>query len=245
MTRRELRRRTVLAAVASIALPAGSGRADCPVPDTFAIDPGSLPATAAALAKHHLSVVALGGAATLGGPAHGAEFTWPARLESRLRSAFPGATVTVGVRAIARQSDVTLMDTLGNVLSEVKPALVIWGPGASAAARGVDLDTFMSRVNEIVAKVRAAGADMILMTLQYAPSVSRVLNLVPYREAVLRGADDAGVPVLDRYELMRFWSDTGFLDLDATNGDERIRVSRTLYGCMAEILAGAIVDATK
>jgi hypothetical protein len=198
----------------------------CPVPDPFTISPNDLPATKAALAKGTLTVLALGGASTLGGPAKGARFT-------------------VAMRAVARESDAALLTSLETSLASVKPALVVWGPGGSAAARGDDLDTFLSTINEVIGQVRVADADLILMTLQYAPSVSRLVNLGPYRMAVLRGGNDAGVPVLDRYELMRFWSDNDFLDLDATNADARIRVSRTLYDCMAEILANAIVDATK
>jgi acyl-CoA thioesterase-1 len=100
-------------------------------------------------------------------------------------------------------------------------------------------------LNDVIGKVRLAGADLLLMTLQYAPSVSRLVNLYPYRMAVIRAGDDAGVPVLDRYELMRFWNDNDFLNLDATNADDRIHVSRALFDCMAEILGGAIVDAAK
>lgn len=219
--------------------------ATCPLPDDFSFDAADLPATSTAIAKGDLNVLALGGAATLGGPAGGAAFTYPARLEARLREALPKVTITVAVRAVARETDAVLLSELDTSLSTVKPALVIWGPGASAAARGDDLDTFMGTLSDATSKIRLAGADLILMTLQYAPSVSRLVNLPPYRMAVIRAAEEAGVPVLDRYELMRFWSDNDFLNLDATNANERIRVSRTLYDCMAEILGKAIVDAAK
>ena len=83
------------------------------------------------------------------------------------------------------------------------------------------------------------------MTLQYAPSVARVINLFPYRMAVIHAGELADVPVLDRYELMRFWSDNGFLDLDATDAGDRVQVARKLYDCMAEILTTGIVDAVR
>ncbi len=83
------------------------------------------------------------------------------------------------------------------------------------------------------------------MTLQYGPSVARVLNLYPYRMAVIRSAETAGVPVLDRYELMRFWSDSGFLDLDVTGSAERVQVARTIYDCMADILTRGITGAIR
>jgi hypothetical protein len=241
-----MNRRTALALLGSLTIAGGSVHAaTCPVPDDFTFQGGALAATTAAIAKRDLTILALGGASTIGGPAGGTAFTYPARLEARLREALPGVTVKVAVRAVPRERDVTLLAELDTSLAALKPALVVWGPGGSAAARGDDLDTFTGTLNDAIGKIRLAGADLILMTLQYAPSVSRLVNLYPYRMAVIRAGDDAGVPVLDRYELMRFWSDSDFLNLDATNADDRIRVSRALFGCMAEILGGAIVDAAK
>jgi len=219
--------------------------AECPTPDVFVIPDGWLPATKEAIARRALTILILGGAATLGGPARGTEFTYPSRLAVRLRDAFPGLTIKVVVHAVSRQSDADLAGKLDAELAAEKPALVIWGPGASAAGRGDDLDTFIDNVTGTIDKIRAADADLILMTLQYAPSVARVINLFPYRVAVLRAGEMAGVPVMDRYELMRFWSDNNFLDLDATESADRVQVARKLYDCMAEILTGGIVDAVR
>jgi acyl-CoA thioesterase I len=219
--------------------------AECPTPDVFVIPDGWLPATKQAIAKRALTILILGGAATLGGPAQGAEFTYPSRLVARLRDAFPGLTIKIVVRAVSRQSDADLESKLVADLAAEKPALVIWGPGTSAAGRGDDLDTFIDNVTGTVDKIRAADSDLILMTLQYAPSVARVINLFPYRVAVLRAGEMAGVPVMDRYELMRFWSDNNFLDLDATEAGDRVQVARKLYDCMAEILTGGIVGAVR
>lgn len=219
--------------------------ASCPTPDAFVIAPDDLPATREAVAHRALTILVLGGAATLGSPANGEEFTYPARLRARLTDAIPGLKVTVVVRAVPRQSGADLAQKISADLTAAKPALVVWGSGASAAGRGDDLDTFIGEITGTVGKVKAAGADLILMTLQYAPSVARVINLAPYRSAVIRAGEMAGVPVLDRYELMRFWSDNDFINLDATDAKDRIQVARKLYDCMAEILAEGIVDAVR
>jgi hypothetical protein len=220
-----------------------SQAASCPTPDEFVVTADSLPATKAAIGRRALTILALGGAATLGAPAQGAEYTYPSRLKTRLSEALPGVTINVVVLAVPRQSSADLDLKLTAELAATKPALVIWGPGASAAGRGDDLDSFIGSVTQAVGKIQSNGADLILMTLQYAPSVARVINLPPYRSAVLQAGEMAGVPVLDRYELMRFWSDTDFLDLDATAVQMRILVARKLYDCMSEILSKAIVDA--
>jgi hypothetical protein len=217
----------------------------CPMPDAFAIQAGSLPATKAAVAKRQLTIMALGGAATIGTAAHGAEFNYPSRLAARLGRALPAVTIKMVIRASPRQPEADFQRMLDTNLAGDKPALVIWGPGASAAGRGDDLDTFVGDVSAAIEKIRLAGADLILMTLQYAPSVARVVNLPPYRMAVMRAAETANTPVLDRYEMMRFWSDNGFLDLDVSDGQDRVRVARKLYDCMGEILAEGIVDALK
>ena len=217
--------------------------ASCPTPDAFVIADDALPATRAAIGKRALTILTLGGAATLGGPAQGTEYTYPSRLKARLTEALPGVAINIVVLAVPRQSSADLDLKLNAELAATKPALVIWGAGASAAGRGDDLETFIGGVTRAVDKIQSNGADLILMTLQYAPSVARVINLPPYRSAVLQAGEMAGVPVLDRYELMRFWSDTDFLDLDATAAETRVLVARKLYDCMAEILTKAIVDA--
>ncbi len=229
----------------AIGAPRPAGATACPIPDAFVVPAGSLVATAAAIRARSLTILTLGGSATLGAPAHGMEFTYPSRLVSRLHDKFPGVTIKSVVRAVPREAALDLQVRLDANLAGDKPALVIWGPGASAAGRGEDLDTFIGDVTGTVGKIRSAGVDLILMTLQYAPSVARVVNLYPYRTAVIRAAETANVPVLDRYELMRSWSDGGFLDLDATEVDDRVRVARKLYDCMAEVLAEGIADAVR
>lgn len=236
-----------LAALVLLAALLGFGRtvqaAHCPTPDEFVISADALPATKAAIGRRNLTVLTLGGAATLGAPAQGAEYTYPSRLKAKLAEALPGVTINMIVLAVPRQSSADLDQKLTAELAAANPALVIWGPGASAAGRGDDLDSFIGSVTWAVGKIQTSGADLILMTLQYAPSVARVINLPPYRSAVLQAGEMASVPVLDRYELMRFWSDTDFLNLDATAAEARVLVARKLYECMADILSKAIVDA--
>ena len=216
--------------------------ASCPTPDAFVIPAGEMAATKEAIGRRALTILFLGGSATLGGPAQGAEFTYPYRLAARLRDAFPGLAVTIVVRAIPRQTEAEVEAKLEATLAAEKPSLVIWGPGATAAGRGDDLDTFIGDVTDTVDKIKASGADLILMTLQYAPSVARVINLASYRKAVLRAGEMADVPVMDRYEFMRFWSDDNFLDLDATDAHDRVQVARKLFDCIAEILTDGLVD---
>lgn len=236
---------SILAAVAMLAMvsvhPARAE--DCPGPTTFTVGDGQLPATSAAIARRHLTILILGGAATAGSAAHGADFTYPARLAARLRERVAGLDVVVKVQTAARRSNADIIAGLEAELRQAHPALVIWGLGAGAAAHGEDLDAFARTVEDAVAAVRAANADVLLMTVQYAPSLMRLINLAPYRTAVVRVGDAAGVPVFDRYEFMRYWDASGLMNLDAIETNERIAVARKLFDCMADVMATGIVDA--
>lgn len=229
--------------LAGLVLTSGLARADaCPGPAGFEVSSGALPAVKAALAGRSLTVLALGGAATGGGAARGEGFTYPARLEARLRAALPGVAVRVLVDALPRRTDAEVEARLAARLAEDRPALVIWAPGATSAARGEDMETFGGVIAGTIARIRASGADLILMTGQYAPSLARLINLPAYRAAVLHAGDEAGVPVLDRYDLMRAWNDSGFLALDSVDAAARVRVARVLFDCLAEKLVRGIVD---
>lgn len=239
-----MRRMLILLAIAaSLASPARAER--CPEPTKFVIAETQLEMTRAAVKDRRLVILALGGAATAGAAAHDPAATYPARLQAHLGAGLPGVEVMVAVRSVSRRERADLLPALERDLAAVRPSLVIWGPGASAAARGEDVDDFAALIDAAIARTRAAHADVLLMTLQYAPSLLRLINLAPYRMAVIHAGESADVPVFDRYDFMRFWSDNGVMNLDATDKAERVRVARRLFDCIAQSLAEGIVDAVK
>jgi hypothetical protein len=185
----------------------------------------------------------LGGAATMGNAAHGDAFSTPGRLEARLRIALPGIEVRVSTRAGARRSALATLRELDADIVRTEPSLVIWNAGAIEAGRGTDLDQLTNSLQTGIERIREARADIILVDLQYAPSIARIIDLAPYRDAILGVAAANDVPVLDRYELMRDWSSSGLLDLDATAPTVRVEVARRLFDCIAAALAAPIASA--
>ena len=227
------------------AMPLAMAEDRCLSAGDFAPAPDALPATVRAVAAKTLTIMSMGGAATAGAAARGGQYTYSARLEARLRDALPGVAVRVVARVLPPRARGDASLTIAEDLKEIRPSLVIWGPGGNAAARGEDSDSFIGMVEDTVRRIKADDRDLILMTLQYAPAIASVVNLYPYRMAVLRAADTAGVPVLDRYELMREWNGSGFLNLNATEPGETVQVARALYDCMGRMLAEGIVHALR
>ena len=231
----------------AIAIP--TARADdlpCSVPDGLALNDLSLPAAKAQLATGKRLVVLVVGGASIGGIAAGGRtYSLPMRLEARLRAALPDKDIAVVTHAVEGGKTRMAADQMAAAIHDSGARLVIWETGSHAAMAGDDLEMFGTNLDSGINAVKDTHADLILMDLQYAPSIARVMNQAPYCD-VIRGASEmAGVPLFHRFDLMRAWNDNGELDLDAANASERIKIARKLYDCLAGVLAAGITQALR
>ncbi len=214
----------------------------CTVPPELALTQPPLPRLQAALAAHRpVTILALGGAATAGAAARGDAFTYPARLEAYLHARLPDATITVINRGMAGTSVSARMKQMAAELAKLRPALVIWAPGATEAGLSEDIGPFEANLREGVAEIRAADADLILIDLQFAPSIARVVALDRYNETIAGVAEAEDVPLLRRSEWMRYWNDNGVFDFDNTPRRDVVPTIRRLFDCLAHGLADTIV----
>ena len=94
-----------------------------------------------------------------------------------------------------------------------RPTLVIWQTGTVDAMRSVDPDDFRSAVDEGVAALQKAGADVVLMNLQYSPRTETMISVPPYLDNMRVVAQQHDVPLFDRFAIMRHWNDAGDFDL--------------------------------
>lgn len=228
-----------------LAAPAAADPAVCTIPDDLALSDQSLPAVHAAIAAHRpLTILTIGGASTAGLAAQGQAYTYPSRLEMLLRARLPGAVITVVNRGMPGNSTRARVDALGAELAEIKPTAVIWAPGSSEAGQSEDLGPFVDTLNEGVGLIRQAHADLILIDLQYAPSIARIIDLGRYNSAIAGVAEAEQIPLLRRSELMRHWNDTGEIDLEMTGRKAWTATIRHLFDCLATALTTTIVTAT-
>lgn len=212
--------------------------AECP---PTAVQAVPLPVSRAALrAGRALTVIAFGSSSTEGAGASAPEFTYPARLEALLRAALPDRELRVLNRGVGGQDVGEMLARMdADVLAE-RPQLVVWQAGANAALRGMDPQAFRGRLAEGLARLRAAGADVVLMDNQLAPVVvSRPLH--PYIAAALREAAAAlSVPIFSRTGLMRSWEAAGTPPAELLHADGLHHNDRG-YACVAEALAQSIL----
>ena len=211
---------------------------ECTVPERFYTFEPPLKKTPKALAGgRQVVIAALGGASSLGLAAGGLELAWPARLGSVLTERFPSARTKVINLAVTRQTAKRAAERLDRDVLPLKPTLVIWETGTMEAVRGLDIDEFRETVQAGIDKVRAAGAEAMLMNMQFSRETDTMIHFEPYLIAMRELSDVNDVPLFRRYDIMRHWAEHGSLDLRAKDSDKRRQVATRLYGCIGRAMA--------
>jgi len=150
----------------------------CAVPGYLLFGDSLLNRVNAAVTKEkELKIVALGGvSSTLPGP-DGPSFAYPARLEAALTRRLPGVKVTVTQLTRTRQTGAEMAESIGQLLLDQKPSLVIWQTGTYDAVRGTDPEEFRAAVSDGVEKLQAGGADVVLVNMQYSPRTESIVAI--------------------------------------------------------------------
>ena len=211
---------------------------DCSVPESFYEFQPILTKTTKALAgRREVRIAVLGGASTTGAAAGGVEFAWTARLASALHERFPSARTKVINLAVGGQTAKRAFERVDHDVLPLKPTLVIWETGTMEAVRGTDVDEFRQTVQTGVDKVRAAGAEMVLMNMQFSRATETVIHFAPYVAAMRELADANEVPLFRRRGIMRHWAETGVLDLRTREGEKSRELATKLYDCIGRAMA--------
>ena len=210
----------------------------CPTPEGFAAFEAPLPKTAKALAGGaEVVIVTLGGSSSFGSAAGGPGLSWPSRLAATLAGRFPAARVKVVNLATPRQTAREAADRLAREVLPSKPMLVIWETGTMEAVRGTGVDDFRETVQAGIDELRAAGIEVALMNAQFSRDADAVIPFAPYLGALRELADANEVPVFHRYGLMRYWAESGVLDLRAKDSEKRRKLAARLYDCLGRAMA--------
>jgi hypothetical protein len=237
----------LIATIALSCLPAWAAVAEpqpdaCDVPASFIESEIDLShATDEMKDKHRLDITVLGtGSSALAGP-DGARFAYPARLEEALKQQLPGSEIKVTAHVTPKQTTANMLGGLDKILAEDKPSLVVWQAGTADALNGVEADDFRSSLDTGIDKIQAAGADVILMNMQYSPRTASMLDVSAYADIMRRVAQQRSALLFDRLAIMQYWNDVGTFDLYAAT--KKYDMARQVHECIGRALASQIINA--
>jgi hypothetical protein len=237
--------KVIIAVLALLVLAQGAAFAApdaCDVPDSFiASDTDLTRVTSEVKDAHRLDITVIGtGSSSLSGP-DGARFAYPARLEDVLKQRLPGIDVKVTAHVQLRKTTADMDLSLEKILAEDKPALVVWQAGTADALSGVEPEDFRSSLDDGVDTIQTAGADVILMNMQYSPRTESMLDVSAYADVMHWVAQQRGALLFDRLGIMHYWNDNGTFDLYTAT--KNYDMARRVHDCIGWALASQIINA--
>lgn len=175
---------------------------ECRVPGAQLYTMAKLGAVRTALSENRaLKILAIGGSS-----APGASASYPAKLEAALERALPKIDVTIDHRGLPGEIASGASERLRTMVAEAEPDLVVWQVGTHDAIARVDADAFASSLSEAVAWIRSHGIDVVLVDPIYTASMVADVDYNRIVDAVRTVANEQQVPLVRRYEALRYLS---------------------------------------
>jgi hypothetical protein len=232
---------TMLAGVlANLPARAQNATQSCDVPDYLLASESALPKVADAVTKdHRLDILVIGSRSSTINTSEAVAY--PARLQATLKEKLPSVAVNVSVEIQAKKTAEEAAADFVKLMEAKKPTLVVWQTGTVDAMRSIDPDDFRSAVDEGVAALQNAGADVVLMNLQYSPRTETMISVPPYLDNMRVVAQQHDVPLFDRFSIMHQWNDSGDFDLFSTS--HGIELAKRVHDCLGQALSKFVIDA--
>ena len=217
--------------------------ANCEVPDYLLTSESTLPKVADAIkGGHSLDILVIGSrSSTINATSASEASAYPGRLQAVLKEKLPAIAVNVSVEIQAKKTAEEVAAGMVKLMEGKKPTLVIWQTGTVDAIRSTDPDDFRSGVDEGVAALHDAGADVILMNPQYSPRTETMISAPPYLDNMRVVAQQHDVPLFDRFAIMQHWNESGDFDLFSTF--HGIELAKRVHDCLGRALSRFVIDA--
>jgi acyl-CoA thioesterase-1 len=233
-----------LLAVAPTPLAADASAPRCVAPaDLTRLDLPSKRTAHRLASRELLMIVALGSSSTAGAGASSPEATYPSRLMAELAQRFRTQPIIVLNRGISGERAVDMLARFDESVAAERPDLVLWQVGTNAVLRGYEHSKSDALIREGIRRIKAIGADVVLIDPQFAPKVIAQPEIEDMVELISNAAKEENVNLFHRFALMRHWYEVDGIPFEAFLSSDGLHMNDWSYNCFAKALADAIADA--
>ena len=212
----------------------------CEVPAYLLATESTLPKVADAVkSSHPLDILVVGSRSSTINTSEASAY--PARLQAALKEKLPLTPINVSVEIQSKKTAEEVVTSFVKLVEDKKPTLIVWQTGTVDAMRSIDPDDFRGAVDDGVAALQKAGADVVLVNLQYSPRTETMISVPPYLDNMRVVAQQRDVPLFDRFAIMRQWSDVG--DFDLFSAFHGIELAKRVHDCLGRALSKFVIDA--
>jgi hypothetical protein len=190
-----------------------------------------------------IKIIAVGSSSTEGAGASSPAATYPSRLAAELRRRFPRHDIAVLNRGVGGEEVAEMVARFEKTVITERPDLVLWQVGTNALLRNHRLRPAVTLIREGLAKLKASGADVVLIDPQFAPKVLKKNDSERMVALIATAAKEANVDLFRRFALMRRWREVEDIPFNAFLSPDELHMNDWSYHCVASYLASAIAEA--
>jgi acyl-CoA thioesterase-1 len=190
-----------------------------------------------------LTIVAIGSSSTAGAGASSPAMSYPNRLAVELNALFPSLPINVINRGVNGEESREMIARFDRDVFAENPDLVIWQVGSNSVLRDRPLSEANESLREGLQRLRASGADVVLMNPQYSPKVITKHDVDGMVDLIHITAKETNVDLFERFAVMRYWRLTEDLPFSTFTSPDELHMNDWGYGCLAKLLAGSLHEA--
>lgn len=191
-----------------------------------------------------IRIMALGSSSTAGAGASTPAHSYPARLEVELRALAPNADITVINRGVNGDEAEQMLARFDEAVAADQPDLILWQVGSNALLRDHPLEPAAKLINQGMERMKAIGADVVLIDPQFAPKVLAKVDVDDMVELIDSAAKHANVNAFHRFATMRYWRQGANIPFSVMLSEDELHMNDWSYGCLAKLLARSIAEAS-
>jgi lysophospholipase L1-like esterase len=196
------------------------------------------------LANHRpVKIVALGSSSTFGAGATTSAASYPSRLAEELSARLPGQEIIMLNRGVNGDEAADMLARLESDVLAERPDLVLWQVGTNSLLRDKAVLPRATLLHEGLARIKAIGADIVLIDPQYAPKVLAKPNHEGMVSLIATAAKAEHVCLFNRFELMRDWHQVDRMPFETFVSGDGLHMNDWSYACVAKWLGAAIAEA--
>lgn len=192
-----------------------------------------------------VTIVAFGSSSTAGNGASSIATNYPSRLEVELKQRFPNATLKVLNRGVGGEEAGDMLRRIDTAVFAAHPDLVLWQVGTNAVLRDSPLPPAEREINDGVRRMKAIGADVVLIDPQFSPKVIARPETPGMVDLLAHTAKEYNVDLFRRYDLMRRWVEDEGIPFTTFISPDRLHMNDWSYACVAKQIAVAIAGAVE
>jgi acyl-CoA thioesterase I len=197
------------------------------------------------VSQEPITIVAIGSSSTAGAGASSAAASYPNRLAAELKQYFPNHSITVINRGVGGEEIGDMLKRFDSAVVAAKPDLVLWQFGTNSVIHDYKLSDRDTSIRDGLKKIRAIGADVVLIDPQFAPKVIVKAGVTSMIELIATTAKREDVDLFPRFNVMKHWSEVDHMAFGTFVATDGLHMNDWGYACMAKGLGMAIAEAAQ